>query len=133
MPTVNVPAQLSVQHLVSAVKQLTPAELREFMQQLTAWQQQGQPSDEETTLLRHIEQNSRLPVTEQRRFNRLRRKAQSATLTQAETEKLQALWQKVERMNVARLEALTRLARLRGTDVRTCMRDLGLEASPDAF
>ena len=134
MPTVNVPAELSVKHLVAAVKQLSSAELREFMEQITAWQQQnGQPFDEEATLLACIEKNSHLPTAEQRRFNHLRRKRQSETLTKAEEETLQALWQKVEQMNVARLEALTKLAQLRGTDVRACMRDLGLEEHPGGF
>lgn len=134
MPTVNVPAHLSVHHLVSAIKQLTPAEWCEFMKQLTAWRQQHGPlSDQEATLLRRIEQNSGLPLAEQRRFNRLRRKAQSATLTTAETETLQAFWQQVERMNVVRLDALIQLTRLRHTDVRTCMRDVGLTVLPDAF
>ena len=31
MPTVQVPAQLTVEHLMAAVKQLSPAELCEFM------------------------------------------------------------------------------------------------------
>jgi hypothetical protein len=36
MPTVQVPAQLTVEHLMAAVKQLSPAELGEFLRQLTA-------------------------------------------------------------------------------------------------
>jgi hypothetical protein len=30
MPTVLVPARLTVEHLMTAIKQLSPAELREF-------------------------------------------------------------------------------------------------------
>ena len=134
MPTVQAPVQLTVDHLLAAVKQLSPAELQTFMQQLATWQQQsGQPADEEAALLACIKENSRLPAAEQRRFDRLRRKRQTATLTKAETAELQALWKHVERMNVARLEALTTLAQQRGTDVRTCMRELGLAESPDVF
>jgi hypothetical protein len=45
MPTVQAPVQLTVDHLLAAVKQLSPAELQTFMQQLTTWQQQnGQPA-----------------------------------------------------------------------------------------
>jgi hypothetical protein len=40
MPTVQVPAQLSVKHLMAAVKQLSPDELHEFTQQFTVWQEQ---------------------------------------------------------------------------------------------
>jgi hypothetical protein len=134
MPTVQVPAQLTVEHLIAAVKQLSPTELREFMQQLAVWQQQdNQPAEEEAALLARIRENSRLPAAEQRRFDRLRRKRQAGTLTAPETTQLQALWQRVEQMNVTRLEALTALAQRHGTDVRTCMHDLGLAENPDVF
>ena len=134
MPTVQVPAQLTVEHLMAAVKQLSPAELREFTWQFAEWQKQnGKQVDEEAALLACIEENSRLPAAEQRRFNRLRRKRQAETLTKPEEAELQALWQRVEQMNVVRLEALTKLAQRRGTDVRTLMRQLGLAKRPDVF
>ena len=134
MPTVQVPAQLTVEHLMAAVKQLSPGEVREFMQQVAAWQQQnGQRAEEEAALLARIAENSRLPATEQRRFNHLRRKRRTATLTNPEAAELQALWQRVEQMNVARLEALTTLAQRRGTDVQTLMCELGLAERPDVL
>ena len=134
MPTVQVPAQLTVEHLMAAVKQLSPSELREFMQQVAAWQQQnGQRAEEEAALFACIADNSRLPTAAQRRFNRLRRKRQTTTLTNPEAAELQALWQRVEQMNVARLEALTTLAQRRGTDVQTLRRELGLAEPPDVF
>ena len=70
---------------------------------------------------------------EQRRFDHLRHKHQTKILTNEEVADLQALWQQVERMNVVRLEALMKLAQLRGTDVRTCMHDLGLDKHADVF
>jgi hypothetical protein len=134
MPTVQAPVQLTVEHLLAAVKQLSPTELQAFLQQLATWQKQnGRPADEEAALLARIKENSRLPAAEQRRFDRLRRKRQTATLTKAETAELQTLWQQVERMNVVRLETLTALAQRRGTDVRTCMRDLGLSEHLDVL
>ena len=134
MPTVQVPAQLTVDHLMTAIKQLSPAELHEFMQQFTAWQQHnGQQAEEEAALLARIKESSSLPTAEQRRFDRLRRKRQAGTLTKLEAVELQALWQHVEQMNVTRLQALTDLAQRRGTDVKTCMRALGLAESPDVF
>ena len=134
MPTVQVPAQLTVEHLMAAVKQLSPTEWYEFQQQLSAWQAQNsthQAIDRE--LVACINANSRLPAATQRRFNRLQRKRQAETLTPAEAEELQTLWQRVEAMNVARLQALTTLAQQRGTDVRTLMRDLGLTDNRSAF
>jgi hypothetical protein len=134
MPTVEVPVQLTVKHLMTAIKQLSSTELQEFLQQLAAWQQHnGQQAEKEVALLARIKENSSLPTTKQRRFDRLRRKRQAGTLTKPEAVELQALWQQVEQMNETRLQALTDLAQRRGTDVKTCMRELGLVESPDVF
>ena len=127
MPTLQVPAHLTVEHLMAAVKQLSPTEWHEFQQQLAAWQtQNGAPPATEADLVLCIKANSRLPAASQRRFTRLRRQRQAATLTPAETEELQTLWQRVEAMNGARLQALTTLAQRRGTDVGSLMHDLGV-------
>ena len=85
MPTIEIPVQLTVDHLMTAIKQLSPAELHEFMQQLAAWQQHnGQQAKEEAALLACIKENSHLPAAEQRRFDRLRRKRQAGTLIKPE-------------------------------------------------
>src|ERR1700704_4305273 len=132
MPIVQVLVQLTVEHLIAALKQLSPAELRKFKRQFTKWQKQnGSATNEETALLARIEENSRLPAAEQRRFNRLRRQRQAETLAKAEETELQALWRRVEQMNAVRLEALARLAQQRGTNVRALMRELGLAERPD--
>jgi hypothetical protein len=140
MATAPVRAQWTVDELVAAVKQLPPADLREFAQQLAAWSRQNNEAQgaasadrDEEALLATIRENSTLPATEQRRFNRLRRKQQGGTLTGAEEKQLQALWLRVEQQNVARLAALIELARRRGTQVRTLMRQLGLPENRDAF
>lgn len=134
MPTVDVPAQLTVEHLMAAIKQLSPAEWQEFQQQLAQWQEQNGPREEtEAPLLARIQENSRLPEAEQRRFNLLRRKQQAERLTASQEAELQALWQRVEQMNVARLEAPTRLAEHRHTDVRTLLRELGILEDPGVF
>lgn len=62
MPTVEVPVQLTVDHLITAVKQLSSAELHKFLQQLAAWQQHnGQQAEEEAALLRGIMAELDLP------------------------------------------------------------------------
>jgi len=73
---------------------------------------------------------SSLPGPQQRRFNRLRRKRQAEWLSQTETIELQALWQRVEQMNVERLRALCMLARQRGTDLDTLKRPTWPEREP---
>jgi hypothetical protein len=134
MPTVQAPVQLSVEHLMTAVKQLPPAELREFTQRITEWQERdNKQADKEAALIACVRANSSLPAAKQRQFNRLRRKHQSGKLTRTEKDELQELWQRVERMNVVRLEALTKLARLRGKDVRTLMRELKLSENLRVF
>jgi hypothetical protein len=134
MPIDHVPGPLTVEHLIAAIKQLSPAEWDEFQQQLAEWREQNGLRDEvEAPLVSSIKENSRLPDAKQRRFDRLRRQHQAGGLTASDEAELQALWQRVEQMNVARLEALTRLAEYRNTDVRTLMRELGISADPGVF
>lgn len=132
--TVSASSQATVERLMVAVKQLSPAELQEFARQFAEWREQnGKPVDEDMALLASIKENSSLPVSEQRRFNHLRRKHQAERLTKSEEVELQAFWRRVEQMNVTRLEALTKLAQRRGTNVRTLMRELGLTQRLDAL
>ena len=133
MPIVQVPAQLTVEHLMAAVKQLSPVELHEFTQQLAAWQQSSsRPAAEEATLLACIQANSRLPDAEQRRYERLRRKCERQVLTESESTEYQALLQQLEARNVKRIEALIALAQRRGTTLRGMMAELGLHSEANA-
>lgn len=133
MPTVHVPAQLSVEHLMAAVKQLSPTELRTFVRQFAAWQgQPGQPAAEEAVLLADIEAHSRLPGAAQRRYERLRRQCERQMLTARELAEYQSLLQQLEVRNVKRLEALVALAQRRGTTLRGVMAALGLPSDDDA-
>lgn len=133
MPTIQVPAQLTVEHLMAAVKQLSPAELQEFTQQLAAWQQQnGQQTAEEAALFARIQEHSRLPIAEQRRYERLRRKCERRLLTDHELTEYQALLQELEARNITRLKALIALARRRGTTLRGIMAELGLHSEANA-
>ena len=129
----------TTQDLLSAVKQLPTEELEKFTEQFWTWQRQNRKSsaetssDDEATLLATIEANSRLTDDQQHRFNCLRRKHQTETLTESEAVELQLLWKHVEQMNVARLEALAKLAERRGLDVRALMHELGLTENADVL
>ena len=128
MHTVQVPAQLTVEHLITAVKQLSPAELREFMQQFATWQDQhSKPENEDAILLASIEENSRLPDPDQQRYERLRRKCERETLSGRELATYQELLQQLEVRNAKRIEALIALAQQRGTTLRDLMAQLGLQ------
>lgn len=131
---VQVPAQLSVEHLMKAVRKLSPEELREFSRQFDRWQKKnGNGEKTESVLLARIRANTRLSAADQRRLNLLRRKRQSETITESETKELMSLWDRVEQMNAARLDALVKLAKKRGTDVKTLMRKLGVRENRDVF
>jgi hypothetical protein len=133
MPTIEIPVQLTVDHLMTAIKQLSPAELHELMQQLAAWQRHnGQQAEEEAALLARIEETSRLPAAEQRRYEQLRRKRERKILTERELTEYQALLQQLEARNVKRIEALITLAQRRGTTLRGIMAELGLHSETDA-
>jgi hypothetical protein len=133
MPTVEVSVQLTVKHLMTAIKQLSTTELQEFLQQLAAWQQHnGQQAEEEAVLLARIEENSHLPAAEQRRYEQLRRKCERRTLTERELTEYQALLQQLEARNVKRIEALIALAQQRRTTLRGIMAELGLPSEANA-
>ena len=67
MSTIQIPSELTVEDLLSVVKQLPPAELREFTQQFSEWQQQNGEEDE-AVLVTLIQEHSFLPPTEQERL-----------------------------------------------------------------
>src|SRR5438876_7312870 len=110
MATVRARVRRTAEQLLTAVKELSPVELLEFDRQFGAWKKQNHGagthsagSAEEELLLECIRDNSSLAPREQRRFDRLRHKGQAETLTASERKELQALWQRVEQMNVTRL------------------------------
>ena len=132
MSTIQIPAELTVEYLLSAVKQLPPAELREFTQQFSEWQKQNGEEDE-AVLVTLIQEHSFLPPTEQERYEELRHKCESTTLTKHEFAEYQSLLQQLEARNVKRIEALSALAQRRGTTLRGIMTELGLKGGNDDF
>jgi hypothetical protein len=139
MTTVPTGVRWSGEQLLAAVQQLPARELRAFHRQFASWWEENNGggrgatgTTDEGALLTLVRENSRLPPSQQRRFDRLRQKQQVGTLTTGEWKDLQALWRRVEQMNVTRLEALAELARRRGTDVPTLMRQLRLPENRDA-
>lgn len=116
--------QLTVDHLLDGVQQLTPAELWEFTERLAEWQRQREIPDE-APLLASIRENSRLPEDEQRKYQELWRKCEDETLSEAELTEYQKLLGKLEARNLKRIEALNALAQMRGKTLRQIMADLG--------
>ena len=126
MSTIQIPNELTVERLLSAVKQLPPAELREFTQQFSEWRKQNGEEDE-AALVTLIQEYSLLPPTEQERYEALRHKCELTTPTEDELAEYQSILQQLENRNVKRIEALSALAQHRGTTLRSIMTELGLK------
>jgi hypothetical protein len=133
MPTINIQAEVSVDVLVKAVEQLQGAELRQFTAQvlaLNAKRMAPSVTQEEAALLRQI--NTPPPADVQRRFDELIVKRDAETLDNEEYAELLQLTRQVEAFDVARLEALAKLAALRGVTLHELMRQLEIRLPADA-
>lgn len=142
----SVQAQITTEQLMDAIKQLPVKERRKLRKQLdklpetttngkphrNGHQGKTQPKIE-ADLLDRIRVNSSLPVKAHRRLNLLRRKLEDETISESELKESQELWSRVEWMATERLEALIELAKLRGTDYKTLMHELGLDKKRNVF
>ena len=124
--------QLTVDHLLESVQQLSPAELWEFTERLAEWQRQRE-IPEEAPLLASIRENSRLPEKEQERYQELWRKCEDETLSEVELAEYHQLLSKLEARNVKRIEALITLGEMRGKTLKQVMAELGLKGENGGF
>ncbi len=132
MPIADIPVELTVEQLTAAAKRLSPAELDDFAVQLEAWRQQHRDqADAEGAFLGIIEENSRLPAPQRRRYEQLRRKTDQGRLTEGELAEYQLLLEQLEARNVKRVKALVALAERRGTTLRGVMAQLGPQSRHD--
>lgn len=83
-------------------------------------------ANDEATLLREINQG--LPRETWRHYAALKEKRRAETLTPEEQAELISLSDKMEEMNVRRMENVVQLARLRRTSVDALMDDLGIKS-----
>jgi hypothetical protein len=133
MPTINIQAEVPINVLVQAVEQLQGAELRQFTAQvlaLNAKRMAPNVTQEEAVLLLQI--NNPLPPDFQRRFDELIMKRDAEMLDNEQYAELLRLTQQVEAFDVARLEALAKLASLRGVTLSELMRQLEMRPPVDA-
>jgi len=131
MSTFEIPVAVTIDRLMEAIECLPSQELADFVRRVIAIQtQRGIPllaEDEEQALLTVIGQSLR--PADQCRLDALRYKSQQGKLSPAEQAELLAFVQQVERQDLARAEALVRLAQKRQMTVSTLLSDLGLELS----
>lgn len=130
MPIVQVPVQLSVEHLKAAVQQLPLDELQAFTAWLVAWQQKHHMLENENAAL--IEAiRMRLPAEDMKRLKRLIAKSERGVLTPKELETYRTLAQQAEQLNAKRMEALAELARRQDKPANLIMQELGWESGED--
>ncbi len=131
MPMKQLEAQLAPDKLLRAVEQLSESELEEFAREVSALiarRKAPSLSQRDSELLLKINQG--IPTEIQQRYNELIEKRRDETLTESEYPELMRLTQKVEQLDVQRVEYLVELARLRGTSLTGLMDALGITTPP---
>lgn len=73
-----------------------------------------QSIDKEESLLAIIQENSRLPETDQTRYQQLWHKCENETINDDELDEYQMLLNQLETRNLKRIEALMALAQIKG-------------------
>lgn len=117
MASLPVSVPLSVEQLLEAVEQLSPAEQREFQRRLAARPGlNGIQELDEATLVRAA--RAGLSAATEHRLRELIAKSQRGQLTLKELAAYQTLAQEAQRIDAAKAEALAELARRRGQSVR---------------
>jgi hypothetical protein len=119
--------QLSTEQIISAVNQLSLQELERVFDRLLALQAERKAprlTEEEPTLIARIKQG--LPDDLRARLSFLRVKREDETITDAEYEELTRLTLQAEELHAERMDAMVKLARLRGVSLPTLMDQLNI-------
>jgi hypothetical protein len=131
MPTINVEAHLTPDHLLDAARQLSPNELETLVcRLLTLRKHQSVPAldEDESRLFEVI--NEGLPEETRERFVELKSRLKNRTMTPEEQQEFNRLTDEREKQNVRRLEALVELSKRRGVPLRELMDQLGVVPPP---
>jgi len=139
MSTIPVQAQMTLEQLISAVKQLSREDLREFERQFAEWQRKpangtkrrsnGKQAETDARLIEGTK--SDLPAKDRRRLKRLSEKSELDVLTSKELAEYRKLAQRSEEIDVVRVEALAELARRRGKSLEEMMKEIGWRSGND--
>lgn|SRR5487761_1127423 len=119
-----------VPRLMATVKQLTPAELRDFKRRFADWQHaNGEQADEEKALVEACE--ARLSAADERRLKTLIGKSERGALRPNELQTYRTLVRRAEKLDATRLAALAQLARRWGRPVRDIIEIIGWKGGDD--
>ena len=126
-------SNLSTDQILSAMEQLSPAELEKLVPQviaLGAARRAPHLGPEESTLLDRI--SEALPSELMARLRDLQEKRDTNSLSEVEAEELLTLSDRTEELHAERLRALADLARLRGITLTALMDQLGIRFPDNA-
>jgi hypothetical protein len=120
--------QTSTEQLLKEIEQLPQPELEVFVDQvlkLRAQRQVPHLSASESELLLKINQS--IPEPLQQQFDQLVMKRQQLTITEKELAELIEITDRIEALNVERIQALAELARSRNQSLTQVMQNLGIQ------
>jgi hypothetical protein len=126
-------SNLSSDQILSALEQLSPAELEQLVPRviaLGAARRAPHLSPDESRLLARIDQC--LPEKLKARLSELEERRDDGSLTEAEAAELLGLSDRAETLHAERLAALADLAKLRGTTLPVLMDQLGIRFPDNA-
>lgn len=129
MASVEIKTSVSFQDLLQGVEQLELSDLEEFLGKvlkLRAQKVAPSLSGVESKLLEEI--NREIPEALHRRFEELDAEKQAETLSKEAHEELIGLVTEIEALNVNRMEALAKLAKVRQVSLRELMKQLDIPA-----
>jgi len=119
MPTAQAPAELTVEQILGAVKQLPPQDFERFEQE---WERvRRQKRAEEMKALRTAA-TYRIPRAKQKRLSQLMDRNKVGMLTPEEKQELDALMEWVDQKDLEKAHALLRLKQL-GEDVKKLLEE----------
>ncbi len=133
MPMTQNQARLTTGQLLKAVEQMPQDALDRFVEQvvvLRASQRAPKLTRAESELLKKINQG--IAAQDQQQYDELVAKREVEDLMQDENAEFLRLTNLLEELNVERMEALAKLARIRRTTLRDLMQDLGIKPPSDA-
>lgn len=126
-------SNLSTDQILSAMEQLSPAELEKLVPRVVALgaaRRAPHLEPEESKLLARV--NVGLPPDLKARLGELEENRDAGSLSEAEAEELLTVSDQVEQLHAERLEALADLAKLRGTTLTALMGQLGIRFPDNA-
>ncbi|CAN1213524.1 STAS/SEC14 domain-containing protein [Tumidithrix helvetica PCC 7403] len=128
MTQIKIEAQLPFEQLIQTVEQLNSTELEQLLAQIIRVKSQRKAPNlpkEQSLLLQQINQS--IPLQLQERYHTLISKRRAEIITDEEYQELLDLSDRVEALEVKRLERISELAKLRQTSLTAVIQEFQLQ------